>query len=194
MLVIRRQAAGFSLIELLIAMTIAGILLAFGAPAMSGYIQNARLGAMAQSIYSGLQMARTEAVRRNQSVEFVLSNSPLDTTTVDAVSQDASGRNWVVRYMQPPPISTYQGIEKKATNSGDAGGVVVAATAPLFVFNGLGGSNVPGTIALTNPVVGLCSPAGSVRCWSVVVGAGGQIRLCTPDASLAVSDTRYCPP
>jgi type IV fimbrial biogenesis protein FimT len=192
MLVMPRQASGFSLIELLIAMTIAGILLALGAPAMSGYIQNARLGSMAQSIYSGLQLARTEAVKRNQSVQFVLTNSPLDTTAISAVSLDVSGRNWVVRALNPGP--TYDPVQNKVTNSGDAGGVVVTSTAPLFTFNGLGGSDVGGTIALSNPVVGLCSPAGSVRCWNVVVGAGGQVRLCTPDASLLPSDTRYCGP
>jgi type IV fimbrial biogenesis protein FimT len=96
---------GFSIIELSVALTIAGVLLALGAPAMSGYLQNARLGTAAQSIYGGLQMARTEAVKRNQQVEFVLTNSALESTSADAVSLDLTAAigSCVSAHLHPPP-------------------------------------------------------------------------------------------
>ncbi len=183
---------GFSIIELSVAMTIAGVLLALGAPAMSGYLQNARLGTAAQSIYGGLQMARAEAVKRNQQVEFVLTNSALESTSADAVSLDVTGRNWVVR-QRASASAVYALVEQKAAGQ-DLGGVAVAADAPAVVFNSLGGTVAggPTTIVLTNPVLGACAPGGPVRCWNVVVAPGGQVRLCNPDASLAAGDTRRC--
>ena len=91
------RMGGFSIIELSVALTIAGILLVLGAPAFTTYLQNARLGAMAQGIYGGLQAARAEAVKLNRNVEFVLTNSALDSATADTITPDATGLNWVVR-------------------------------------------------------------------------------------------------
>jgi type IV fimbrial biogenesis protein FimT len=188
--VISRRQRGFSIIELSVAMTIAGVLLALGAPAMSGYLQNARLGSAAQSIYVGLQTARAEAVKRNQDVEFALTNSALESTTADSIVPDSTGRSWVVR-QRASSAAAYSLVEQKAAGQ-DLGGVTVAAGAPTVVFNSLGGSAVVTTISLTNPVLGLCAPAGPVRCWNVVVAPGGQVRLCNPDTSLASSDSRHC--
>lgn len=191
----RAVQRGFSIIELSVALTIAGVLLALGAPAMSGYLQNARLGSMAQGVYTGLQAARVEAVKRNAPVEFVLTDSSLETATADTVVLNNTGHNWVVR-ARPSASDPYSAVEKKSNNANDVGGVVVTATAPQVVFNSLGGSGTGGatTIALTNPALGLCLPGGPVRCWNVVVQAGGQVRLCSPDNTLASSDTRACPP
>lgn len=182
---------GFSIIELSVALTIAGILLALGAPAFSGYLQNARLGTMAQGVYTGLQLARVEAVKRNQAVEFVLTNSSLETATADTVVPATAGRNWVVR-QRASASQPWALVEQKSSNANETGGVVVAATASQFAFDSLGGS-VAATVTLTNPALGLCLPAGPVRCWTVAVAAGGQVRLCNPDATLAASDTRACP-
>lgn len=189
---ISRLQRGFSMIELSVAMTIAGVMLALGAPAMSGYLQNARLGTAAQSIYGGLQTARSEAVKRNQRVEFVLTNSALESTTADAVSLDVTGRNWVVR-QQPAASAAFELVEQKAAGQ-DLGGVVVTADAASVVFNSMGGTvaGVTTTISLTNPVLGACAPAGPVRCWNVIVLTGGQVRLCNPDTSLAAGDSRRC--
>ena len=185
----RPASAGFSIIELSVALTIACVLLALGAPSVSGYLQNARLGALAQSFYGGLQEARAEAVKLNQNVDFVLTNSPLDTTTPDAVVADTTGRNWVIRLSATPA----SGVESKSTNANEVGGVAIAASSPLFMFTGLGqASGVAAGIAFTNPALGACAPAGPVRCWNVVVAPGGQVRLCSPDSSLPAGDSRAC--
>jgi type IV fimbrial biogenesis protein FimT len=191
----RTSCAGFSIIELAVALTIACVLLALGAPAVSGYLQNARLGALAQSIYGGLQTARTEAVKDNQCVEFVLTNSALDATTYATIVPAATGRNWWVRTLTLPACAVpASGVESKSTNVSDLGGVIVTASSPAFIFNGLGAASAAGStgIALTNPALGACAPGGPVRCWNVVVAPGGQIRLCSPDTSLPAGDSRAC--
>lgn len=190
-----RRQHGFSIIELSVALTIAGLLLALGAPAFSGYLQNARLGTMAQGVYTGMQLARAEAVKRNQQVEFVLTNTSLESSTADTVVPDAAGRSWVVR-QRPSASQPWALVEQKSSNANDVGGVVVASTSSevgKIVFDSLG-SSLAATVALTNPALGQCLPAGPVRCWTVVVAAGGQVRLCSPDSNLLASDTRACPP
>jgi type IV fimbrial biogenesis protein FimT len=187
------RSAGFSLIELSVALTIACVLLALGAPSVSGYLQNARLGSMAQSFYGGLQTARTAAIQNNQNAEFVLTNTPLDAATMSSIVPSTSGKNWWV-YTVDSTGAPASSVESKATNGNDLGTVAISASSPTFTFNALGAASAVGPvgIALTNPALGACSPAGPVRCWSVIVSTGGQIRLCSPDPTLNSRDSRAC--
>jgi type IV fimbrial biogenesis protein FimT len=187
----RHASAGFSLIELFVALTIACILLALGAPSVSGYLQNARLGAMAQSVYGGLQTARTAAVQSNQNAQLMLTDTSLETATMSTIAPSVTGRNWWV-YTLDSSGAPASSVESKATNANDLGGVVIAASSPTFTFNGLGAASAVGAtgIAFTNPALGACAPAGPVRCWSVVVSVGGQVRLCSP--GLVAPDSRAC--
>lgn len=67
---------GFSLVELVVAIAIMGVLMALGLPALTTYTRNVKLRAGAESFLAGLQMARGEAVRLNTPVELILTNSP----------------------------------------------------------------------------------------------------------------------
>lgn len=88
--------AGFSLIELLIGITIVGILFIMGIPSFKSWIQNTQIRTATEAIQNGLEWARAEAVRRNTLVRFQL------TTTLDGscVLTTASG-NWVVSLDDP---------------------------------------------------------------------------------------------
>ena len=83
---------GFTLIELLVGLTVLAVLLGLGVPAMGTYLQNSKLASAAASYYSGLQMARTEAIRRNLRTEFVLTDTPISTADLgNAASTRAAG-------------------------------------------------------------------------------------------------------
>jgi type IV fimbrial biogenesis protein FimT len=196
-LVLRRAAQrGFSLVELATALTIVAILMMLGMPSFSEYINNARLGAAAQSFYSGLSLARSEAIRRNGAVEFAMTNTPLGVGIENSLAPDVTGKNWVIRSQSvasgpydSPAIETKTALE----GGGATPRVTVLATSPIVRFNGIGAATVGvGIIAIENPPAGACVPAGPVRCWNVVVAAGGQVRLCDPAA--AVGDSRSCTP
>ena len=188
---------GFSLVELATAMTIIAILMMLGMPSFSEYINNARLGAVAQSFYTGLSQARSEAIRRNVPVEFVMTNLPIGPGIENALGAgDVTGKSWVIRSqtVNPGPYDS-PAIETKSAleGGGSTPRVTILATAPIVRFNGLGAATAGvGTIAIENPSAGLCVPAGPVRCWNIVVAPGGQVRLCDPAAS--VGDTRSCTP
>lgn len=58
-------SAGFTLVELVVVIAIMSLAIVIAAPAMRDWIQNADLNADVRHVYSALQYARTEAVKRN---------------------------------------------------------------------------------------------------------------------------------
>lgn len=66
---------GFSLIEVVVAIAIMGILLALGVPQFATYSRNVKIRTAAESFLAATQMARGEAVRLNSNVELILTNS-----------------------------------------------------------------------------------------------------------------------
>jgi type IV fimbrial biogenesis protein FimT len=188
---------GFSIVELAVTITIVAILMMLGMPSFSEYINNARLGAVAQSFYAGLSQARSEAIRLNVPVEFVMTSTPIAPGIENALAPDVAGKNWVIR-SQTVTAGPYDSpaIDMKAAQEGGGATprVTILATAAIVRFNGIGAATAGvGPIAIENPAAGACVLAGGpVRCWSIVVAPGGQVRLCDPAAP--VGDTRSCTP
>ncbi len=60
------RGAGFTLIELLMVMAIMAIILSIGVPSFQSMITNSRLTTQANSMVGALNIARSEAVKRNQ--------------------------------------------------------------------------------------------------------------------------------
>ncbi len=196
------RGRGFSLIELLIAMAIAGILLGLGAPSYQAWITNAHIRTTAEAIQNGLQLARGEAVRRNTQISFQLMSGVDDTCILSAPNTPISS-DWVVSFDSPAgacaaaPLNDAFSVINAANNpppriiqvrpaAEGSRNIVVSAAQTLFTFNGLGrlvanpGGN-PVTIDASNPTAGTCTAVGgSLRCLRVTVSLGGQVRLCDP--------------
>ena len=199
-----RRNSGFTLVELMIGVTLVGVLLALGAPALGTYLQNSKLASAAANYYAGLQTARAEAIRRNQPVEFVLTESAVNAAGAEgSVVPDVNGRSWLVRALVDPAGPTFALIDAKAAGEGEgqtAPSVQVAASGPTgfagaITFNGFGGTTVPMAyrIDITNPSGGTCvtgSPSGPMRCRQLNVTPGGQITACDPAAPSG--DSRAC--
>ncbi len=191
----RTRHAGVTLIELLIGITIVGVVLALGLPTMSTYIQNNKISSVVGNYYGGLQMARAEAIRSNDPVEFVMTNA----TGVGAAPSPV-GRNWVVRAV--PLVGVPRLIDQKLAAEGEGAAnqavqvTVLAAPAGFdgrITFNSFGApTNNPYSLDVTNPVLGACAPGGPARCRRINVTSGGQITACDPAANSAVRDTRAC--
>lgn len=67
---VKESAKGFTLIEALAVLLIAGILIAFGVPRFEIVIKNNRLATTTNEIMGALNFARTEAIRRGATVHI----------------------------------------------------------------------------------------------------------------------------
>lgn len=204
-MLVMSTSRGFSLVELLVAVAIFGILALVGGPAFGTWIGNMKIRSTAESMQAGLNLARAEAVRRNMQVRF-----QLVTSTGNDCANSSTDANWVVS-LEPaagacggaflndafPVDDTTNNpdpkiIQMKAAREG-AGGVTVAAGASTFLFNGLGRLvSAPAVVDVSFPTKGACKTASSgvMRCLRVVVTSGGQVRMCDP--VYAAGDPQAC--
>lgn len=75
-----KKYSGFTLVELLMVLSIIGILLAFGVPSFSEFIKNDRLTTQINTLVGHLAYARSEAVLRAQPVGLCASSNATSCT------------------------------------------------------------------------------------------------------------------
>ena len=93
---------GFTIIELMVTATIAGILLAVAVPFFRDIIISSRLNSVSLELADSLALARSESIKRNRTITFCRTkNSESDTCTQDStatlwshwlVTQNPSGK------------------------------------------------------------------------------------------------------
>lgn len=178
------RESGLTLIELIIAVAIAGILLGIGVNSYGPWVANSRVRSSADSIQSGLLLAKTEAIRRNSRVQFVLTDTEPIEGNVNAIVASTAGRNWMVRIFQPGGAYVAADFVQGRSRN-EAACTVVTANADNLIFTGLGLLNpVPGAMVSINvKCAGSSRPLGL----NVTVGQGGAIRLCDPALAIANS-------
>jgi type IV fimbrial biogenesis protein FimT len=196
----KRHQRGVSLTELIIGLAITAILFLLALPDFRVWIQNAKIRGAAESIKTGLVLARTEALRRNAPVHFSLVSSldndcELSTTTA----------NWVVSMLDPTGgcgVTPASGptddapriiqLQSQAVGSAEA---VIASDQSSVTFNGLGQLTTSAAnicIGITNVLVPPdCSAGTNDHHLQIVVTTGGQIRMCDPAHSLT-TDPQGC--
>ena len=187
-----RSIRGFTLVELLITVTILGVLLALGVPEFNNFMGNTRLRSAAESFSTSLQVAKSAAASRNRPVELVLTNTPDPASLAVAVGV-APAAGWMVRAADRSVF-----IEGKNLIEGGRGGVAtvsVNSAVTSVTFTALGGTTLANaaTFAFTNPAAGTCAnalPPGPMRCLNVIVSTTGRIKLCDP--AVAAPDNRAC--
>lgn len=182
------RARGFTIVELMVGIVLLAILLAMGGPSFATWLQNSQIRNMSESLKDGLQLARAEAVRRNAPVRFQLMNS-LD----GSCALSTSGTNWIVSMDDAAgkcdstnmadaaaPVAP-RVIQARPVGDGSAN-ATVSSNASSITFNGLGRVTSPAAdvaIDVANPAGGSClKDSGQMRCLRVVVGIGGQVKLC----------------
>jgi type IV fimbrial biogenesis protein FimT len=157
---------GFTIIELLVTVTLVAIGASLAVPGAASMIANRRVQGAAQSILDGLQQGRSEAVRRNVPVRFTLSP-----TTGWVLANDSSAT--VIQSYATPDWSTL-------TVAGTPSEVLV------FLPNGLiKNSGTPMT------QVTVSTSVADTRTRQINIFGGGLIRMCDPGVTTA-ADPRKC--
>lgn len=198
----RARSRGLSIIEVVITVAIMGILLAAAMPSVGAWMANTRVRNTAEALQNGLQQARTEALRRNQSVSFYLVGLTTPTVMDNSCALSSSGGSWVVAQTSPATkcandeSGTPAILAKHAAGDGGGTQVTVAATttanaaAHTVTFNGFGQVTNSGAIGQIN--VTPTTTNADVRSLRIVVTTAGMVRMCDPSIT-AAADTRACP-
>jgi type IV fimbrial biogenesis protein FimT len=172
-------ARGFNIIELMVVVSLIALLLMVGMPSFQLYSQNAQTRAGAEALLAGLQVAKSEAIRRNVSVQMKLT--------------DPTQSGWKVN-LGSDPDGTPLMARVHEEGSGNAIVVVTPSDADTVTFSGLGRvtPNADATPPLTamlvdNPMIVNVTDRRPLR---IVIPVGGAIKLCDPN--VALTDPRAC--
>jgi type IV fimbrial biogenesis protein FimT len=196
-----RVQRGFSLIELMVGVAIVSIVLFLGVPVFSTWLQSSQIRNAAESIVSGLEIAKAEAVRRNANVQFQLTSLAGGGVASDwAVSCVAASPDPTIVCPNAGLAAPNDVIQRRNSAEGSRNVQLAAAgVANTIVFNGIGRITptpapavapnfAPIQITVSNPAGGTCVTAGGgMRCLNILVNGGGQVRMCDPAVALAVN-------
>ena len=158
------RCAGFSLIELMVVLILLGILLAIAVPTFRDMVVQTRLNTQVGDLVSAVQLARSEAIKRNQPVRLCAVASA--STTSCPSTAITNWQHWMV-------IDDNDNVLRRGTIS-----VALKLTGPaddplVFVSTGLLDDAVSLPYNLT-----LCSESGSGDTTRTLdVGFSGRITI-----------------
>jgi type IV fimbrial biogenesis protein FimT len=187
----RARQGGMTLVEILVAIAIVAMVLALAGPSARTWIQNTQIRSGAESILGGIKQARFEAIKRNTTVAFELTdasstawrvcfydvlNAECDTTKADIATGAAEGS-------QAARVGVETAFSSYATPI-DAGSNVPS----LVAFDSFGrvAPSSPTNIArleVRNPLL----DAADERRLDISVGITGQVVMCDPQLSKATN-------
>jgi type IV fimbrial biogenesis protein FimT len=200
------RASGFTIIEMIVAVSIFSILVALTVPTMRTWIANTKVRAVADAIQNGVRLAQAESLRRSRQVVFALTNS---TTPQSGFTAVTNGNYWAI--MTIPAMT--DGTETAAFVEGgvltSAGSTVQIAGQAEICFNSVGRLVANGTTGVaggtcTVPTAGINSSAQPMLSYVVTmtgaadhplqveVGLGGQVHICDPSQTLSATNPYGC--
>lgn len=203
----KHNLRGMTLVEIMIAVAILAILLAATAPDFSIWIQNSRIRSSAETIQSGLALAKTEAVHQNLTTQFVTcggatwevlaASSVFASGTVCAgvlspgwasvrTSGQVQSNNITIQSSQSTIGFNGLGRQVSTVDYVGGGGVTPTPPAAVSIDVGTAAAGKACTCPATNPAN--CgypvqinnSATGKLRCLRLQVSSGGLVRMCDP--------------
>lgn len=208
MLSLRSMQRGITMIEVMVSVAIVAIALAIGIPSLSTWLQNSQVKTTAESLLTGLQLARAEAVRQNNLAQFTLTGNAAGTPEWKIVTASSSvpgsfAATDGATQIQVATASEMGANARIGVNSASwwaATGCCTTSIAagtgtgsnPNVVFDAFGRATGITRIDVTS-TADAGSPANEVayRRRVILISPSGTSRLCRP--SLASSNPQGCP-
>ncbi|WP_051709744.1 pilus assembly FimT family protein [Andreprevotia chitinilytica] len=188
-----KQQVGLTLIEMMTVVAILGIVGSIAIPAMSGYVQRAKLKGIAAEMQRNLQMARSEAARNNRPVLLTVSTGTnqcygltANSTACDCTVSSTSASNYCeikrISATDLNLITLATGIDVSLTQGGTTG---TSGTFTNIGFDPVRAMpySTNGT-AFTYQTLKLTSKNSEVL--NLVLSATGKVTICTPSGVGAV--------
>ena len=195
----RRTQQGFTIVEIVVTLAVLALVLFATMPSIAAWLANTQLRSVADSLQNGLQTARSEAVRRNQTMSFWLVQTDDPGVLGNECSLSSSSGSWVVSVNSPiahcadAPSTDSSPMLVTGQAMGNGRPITVAAVqsnataATNVTFDGFGRVTGTGSISRIN-----VSGTGT-RDLRIEISGAGAIRLCDPAVS-DDNDPRKCTP
>nr|WP_298114364.1 GspH/FimT family pseudopilin [uncultured Pseudomonas sp.] len=144
-----KRCRGFTLVELMIVITILAVLATIALPAFDSFILGNRLRTYSNDFAAAARLARSEALKRNGQVQLCMSADGATCTTVGSWEQ-----GWLVLSLGPDLGSTSDDVVVRAWPAANTGYHLNASVTSLtFTATGLGpGMSV--TVCRASPTLG----------------------------------------
>lgn len=142
---------GFTLLELMVALTVLAILLGIGVPSFNAFIESSRLRTAVHDLNTAVLTARSEAVSRRQDAIACRANA---TNTACEFGSDWS-QGWIVAY-QDAGTDFEVAADIEVVRIWDAIDVAASGAANGFVFDRLGAAESVVALDIQNDTQSRC--------------------------------------
>lgn len=166
------REAGFTIIELIVTLTVLGVLLGIAVPQFTDFLRNSRRAATINELVGSLSYARSEAVRRG--VQVVVCKTVTGTACVSG-----AGTTWQAGWLSfintdadsPPVVDAGETVLKVRMDQNGGYQLLPSVNVTDFIAFGTDGS------ALQAGSFTYCDSRGVSRARAVVVSGVGRVRL-----------------
>ena len=181
---------GFTLVELMVAVLVMAVVLAFAVPGFESVVNGSRLTGAANEMLASLQSARMEAIRRNRRTVLCLSRNANSDNPTCAPDNAADASGWI----------TFVDLNRNGTYDDGAAALLRTTTAHdavrILASNGLPGqvrvvyradgfARGNGGSTLLAAAIDMClptrRPTENVR--RITIGSGSRVSIERRDAS-----------
>jgi type IV fimbrial biogenesis protein FimT len=176
----RFPSSGFTLIELMVTITIAAVLMMVAVPSLLSYQRNSELTSLTNSFIGAMNAARGEAMKRNMNAFVVpLNGSSWNSGWVVFVDIDRS-----LNYSQAADFTVAQSTGALPAHITMTGTGVAAGSTPYVMFNGSGYSRAQDaslsavTLTLARGDVAGADALKQTR--RIRIANTGRVSSCTP--------------
>ncbi len=186
----KREARGFTLLELMVVLIIVAIVLTFAIPSFRTLLMNSRVNDVVSNLSGALNYARNTALSKNAPIGVCPVSPPAaagqatGASCLSAFGSAANGTAWMVysgSSTNPVPLSTYtlaSGEQISITPSN--------AAAAAITFNGRGLASASGLFTV-------CDIRGASSAQAVEVNAAGYVQISASPGFAPDGSALSCP-